>query len=47
MVLENHVKLCMTDLNFPEKIFMPRKSEAWAKNRPRTGFFEVIEKFGH
>ena len=40
MVLENHMKLCMTELDFPETIFCPKNWE----NGPKTGFFE---KFGH
>ena len=40
MVLENHMKLCVTEPDFPEKIFLPQK---WAK----TWYFEFIEKFCH
>ena len=43
MVLESHMKLCMTELDFPEKIFWTKNQ----KNGPETGFFEFIEKFGH
>ena len=40
MVLESHMKLCVTEPDFPEKNFL-------AKNLENTEFFEFIEKFGH
>ena len=47
MGLETHMKLYVTDLDFPEKVFLPQKSEKWTKNGAKTGFFELIEKFCH
>ena len=47
MALEIQMKLCITELNFPSKFFLPRKLGKWTKNGPKTGFFEFIEKFGH
>ena len=44
MVLETHMKLCMTESDFPEKNFLPPKLGKWTKNIPKTGFFEFIEK---
>ena len=41
------MKLCVTEANFPEKFFLPPKLGKFAKNGPKTGFFEFIEKFGH
>ena len=46
-MLESHMKLCVTGLDFLEKIFLPKKLGKWAKNGPRTGFFEYIEKMCH
>ena len=47
MVLETHMKLCMTELDFPRNFFLPQKWEKWAKNRPKTEFFEFIGKLSH
>ena len=33
MVLETHMKLCVTELDFPGKFFLPQKWGKWAKNR--------------
>ena len=38
MVLETDVKLCVTGPDFPEKIFLPKKSGKWSKNGPKTNF---------
>ena len=46
-VLEIHMKLCVTEPDFPEKSFLLRKLGKWTKNGPKTGFFEFIEKFCH
>ena len=46
-MLEIHMKLWVTEPDFPEKFFLPTKLEKWTKNGPKTGFFEFIEKFGH
>ena len=43
MVLENHMKLCMAELDFPEKKFLPPKLGKWTK----SGLFKFIEKFCH
>ena len=43
VVLETHMKLRVTG-GFSGKIFLRQKL---TKNRPKTGFFEFIEKFGH
>ena len=50
MVLETHMKLCMTELDFPGKKNLPppqKKFGKWAKNGPKTEFFEFSEKFGN
>ena len=41
MVLETHIKFCVTELDFPEK-----KIPKNVRNGPETGFFEFIEKYG-
>ena len=43
MVLETHMKLCVTDPGFPEKKFCPQNWE----NGTKTGFFGFIEKICH
>ena len=43
MVLETHMKLCVTEPDFPGKCFCPRNGE----NGPETGFFEFIGKLSH
>ena len=47
MVLETHMKLCATELDFLEKIFLHQKLGKWTKNEPKTRFLKFIEKFGH
>ena len=42
MVLETHMNLCVTELDFPEKFLVLKIDQKWAKNR----FFKFIEKFG-
>ena len=42
MVLESHVKLCVTEPDFPGKSFLHPKLGKWTK----TGFFQFIGKFG-
>ena len=42
-MLETHMKLCVTELDFVEKNFLFQKLEKWAKN----GFFKYIEKLCH
>ena len=46
-MLEIHMNLYLTELDFPEKLFLRPKLEKWTKNVPKTGFFEFIEKFCH
>ena len=47
MMLETHMKFCVTEPDFLEKIFLPKTLGKWVKNGPKTGFFEYIEKFCH
>ena len=47
MVLETHMKLCMTEPDFRGKIFLPKKLGKGTQNEPKTGFFEFIGKFSH
>ena len=47
MVLETPMKLCMTELDFLGKFFLPQKLGKWIQNEPKTGFFEFIGKFIH
>ena len=47
MLLETHMKLCVTELDFPGKSFLPQKWGKWAKNGPETGFFEFTGKLSH
>ena len=47
MVLETHMKLCVTEPEFPEKCSLPQKLGKWTQNEPKTGFFEFIGKFSH
>ena len=44
MLLETHMKLLVTELDFPGKSFLPQKWGKGAKNRPEIGFFEFIGK---
>ena len=44
MVLKTHMTLCVTEPDFPEKIFCPQN---WENELPKTEFFEFLEKFGH
>ena len=46
MVLEMHIKLCVTELDFLGKNFMLQNLGNWTKNSPKAGFFESIERFG-
>ena len=47
MALEIPMKLRVTELDFPEKNFLPQNLEKWTKNKPKTGFFEFIDQFCH
>ena len=43
IVLQSHVKLCVTGLVSPRKFFFPKNWE----NGPKTGSFQLIGKFGN
>ena len=46
MVPESHVKLCVAELDFPEKNILPSKMGKLVQNGPKTGFFQFIGKCG-
>ena len=46
MVLETHIKLLVTGLDFPGGNVLPPKLGNCTKNGQKTRFFEFIEKFG-
>ena len=43
MVLETHMKSCVTEPDFLETIFLPPKLENWTKNGAKTGFFKLLK----
>ena len=43
-MLETRMKQCVTESDFPEKVFLSQKLGKWVKNGSKTGFFEYIEK---
>ena len=43
MVLETHMKLCVTEPDFPEKCFWPPKLGKWTKNGPKQGFLNLLK----
>ena len=46
MVLESHVKLCVTEPDFPGKFFLPQKLGQWAQNGPKAqkqGVLNLLE----
>ena len=47
MLLETHMKLCVTEFNHLQKKKFSKKKGNWAKNRLKMEFFEFIEKFQH
>ena len=47
MVLETHMKLCMTELDFSGVKNLPLKLGKWTKNGLKTGLFDFVEKFSH
>ena len=47
MVLENHMKLCVIELDFPEKYFCFKNWENEPKMGQKYDFSGFIEKFGH
>ena len=40
MMLETHMKLCVTESDSPEKNFLPQKLGKWAKNGLKTEFLK-------
>ena len=47
MMLYTHMKLCVTEPDFPEKMFLSQKLGNWDKNGPKTGFFlNILKNFG-
>ena len=44
-MLETHMKLCVTERDFPEKLFLPKKLGKWVKNGPKTGFLNILKNF--
>ena len=47
MVLETHIKLCVTEPDFPGNFFLSQKWGKWAKNGPEPEFFEFTGKLSH
>ena len=47
MVLETHMKLFVTEPDFPGKLFLPQKLGKWTQSEPKTGFLEFNRKFRH
>ena len=45
MVLENHMKLCVTDPDFPEKKFCPQNWENETKMEQKQSFLDLLKKF--
>ena len=45
MVLESHVKVCVTEPDFLGKFFLPPKLGKRAQNGPKTGFFQLENLF--
>ena len=46
MVLETHMKLCMTEPDLPGKFFLPQKWGKWVKMDQKR-FFKFIGKLSH
>ena len=46
-MLETHMKLCVTEPDFPVKNFCPENWENGPKMGQKQGFFEYIEQFCH
>ena len=47
MVQETHIKLCVTEQDFLEKVFFPKKIGKMGQKLAKNRFFEFIGKFGH
>ena len=43
MVLETHMKLCVTEPDLPEKYFFPKKLGKWIKNGPKQSVFNLLK----
>ena len=44
-VLEIHMKLCLTELYFPDNFFCPKKWENVPKMGQTQGFFNLLKDF--
>ena len=44
MVLEFHVKLCVTEPDLLGKLFLPQKLGKWTQNESKQGFFSIYWK---
>ena len=48
MLLETHMKLCVTEPDYPGNFFLRQKlGKNWTKNESKTCLFGFIEKFWH
>ena len=45
MVLETHIKLCVTELDFPEKFFWLQDWENGPKMGQKHGFLNLLKNF--
>ena len=43
MVLETHMKFCMTELDFSGKLFLCQKLEKWTKKKPENKFLNLLK----
>ena len=43
MVLETHIKLCVTKVDFPGKFFLTQNWENGPKMDQKQGFFNLLE----
>ena len=46
MVQESCMKLCIAELDFLEKFFLPQKLGKWTKNGAKTRFFNLLKNLG-
>ena len=44
-MLETHMKLCVTEPDFPGKIFLPQKLGKWTRNGSKTVFLNMLKNF--
>ena len=47
MLLEIHIKLCVTEPKFLKLFFLPPKWTKWPNNDPKIGCLKIIKKSGH